>query len=179
MVRVYALARGERIATLFKVVFSCYLAMLSVRRDFLGKVLQRKATLRLLNRPRLWNKSPLFREKLHRFQENLPRFRENLLRFWENLPRFSSPLLRIELHFFWRRKKSWISGVSDSMCWSEEALYDWHLQNYFVFSAAVFVGSQKKIPLIAGWMGFFIVQRSADYRIKDAIKRCLRANRKE
>ena len=25
----------------------------------------------------------------------------------------------------------------------------------------------------------FIVQRSADYRIKDAIKRCLRANRKE
>lgn len=39
------------------------LATLSMRGDFLGKVLQWNAPCRLLNRPRLWNKSPLFRKK--------------------------------------------------------------------------------------------------------------------
>ena len=62
-------------------------------------------------------------------EKKLPHFLKNLHRFRENLPRFFSPLLRIELHFFWRREKSWISGVSNSMCWSEEAFYGWHLQN--------------------------------------------------
>ena len=40
------------------------------------------------------------------------------------------------------------------------------------------VGIQKN-PTHRRMNGIFIVQRSADYRIKDAIKRCLRANRKE
>ena len=106
MVRVRAPARGEWIATLFKAVFSRFLARLSMRRDFLGKVLQRNAPCRLLNRPKLWNKSPLFRKKLPRFLKNLHRFRENLPRFWENLHHFFSPLLRIELHFFWRGERN-------------------------------------------------------------------------
>ena len=68
-------------------------------------------------------------KKLPRFLKNLHRFRENLPRFWENLPRFfqSSPTYWTTL-LLKEREKSWISGVSDSMCWSEEAFYDWPLQ---------------------------------------------------
>ena len=41
------------------------------------------------------------------------------------------------------------------------------------------LGAQKKSHSSQDEWDTFIVQRSADYRIKDAIKRCLRANRKE
>ena len=91
--------REERGLQHFLRGLSCYLAMLSMRGDFLGKVLQLNVPCPLLSRPSLRNKAPLFRKKLHRFQENL-------LRFWENLPRFFSSLLRIELHFFWRKERN-------------------------------------------------------------------------
>lgn len=178
MVRVRASARGERMETLFKGTFVLPCDAFQ-RRGYLSKVLQRKATLRLLNRPRLWNKSPLFREKLHRFWENLPRFRENLLRFWENLPRFFSPLLRIELHFFWRRERNHEFLGFQIRCVEARKHFMIDIFRISLSSAQQYCVGSQKIPLIAGWMGFFIVQRSADYRIKDAIKRCLRANRKE
>ena len=149
------------------------------RRGYPSNVLQRKATLRLLNRPRLWNRSPLFRKKLPRFLKKLHRFRENLLRFWENLPRFFSPLLRVELHFFWRGERNHEFLGFQIRC--VEARKHFMIDIFRISSSLAQQHSlgAKKIPLIAGWMGFFIIQRSADYRIKDAIKRCLRANRKE
>ena len=39
-------------------------------------------------------------------EKKLPHFLKNLHRFRENLPRFFSSLLRIELHFFWRRERN-------------------------------------------------------------------------
>ncbi len=48
---------------------SGFLATLSMRGDFLGKVLQRNAPCRLLNRPRFWNKSPLFKKNSHDFEK--------------------------------------------------------------------------------------------------------------
>lgn len=130
--------------------------------------------------PRFLKKLLRFRENLLRFWENLPRFRGNLPRFRGNLPRFFSVLSYVlnytssegerEIMNFWgfrfdvlkRRSILWLTS-SELVCLQRSSIR-WE---------------PKKIPLIAGWMGFFIVQRSADYRIKDAIKRCLRANRKE
>ena len=99
------------------------------RRGCPGKVLQRNAPCRLLNRPRLWNKSPLFRKKTPTFFEKSPSFFEKSPTFLRKSPSFfpSSPTYWTTLLLKWR-EKSWISGVSDSMCWSEEAFYDWPLQ---------------------------------------------------
>ena len=171
-------ARGERIATLFKGTFVLPCQAFQ-RRGYPGKVLQRNAPWRLLNRPRLGNKSPLFRKKLPRFLKKLHRFRENLPRFRGNLPRFFSPLLRIELHFFWRRERNHEFLGFQIRCVEARKHFMIDIFRISLSSAQQHSLGAKKIPLIAGWMGFFIVQRSADYRIKDAIKRCLRANRKE
>lgn len=92
MVRVRAPARGERIATLFKAVFSRFLAMLSMKRDFLGEVLQRNAPCRLLNRPSLRNKAPLFRKKTPTFFEKSPSFSRKSPTFLRKSPTIFSVL---------------------------------------------------------------------------------------
>ena len=109
---------------------SGFLVRLSMRGDFLGKVLQRNAPCRLLNRPRLWNKSPLFRKKTPTFFEKSPSFSRKSPSFLRKSPSFfrSSPTYWATL-LLKGREKSWISEVSNSMSWSEEAFYDWHLQN--------------------------------------------------
>ena len=80
--------REEMIATLFKAVFSCFLARLSMRRDFLGEVLHRNAPCCLLNRPSLRNKAPLFRKKTPTFFEKSPSFSRKSPSFSRKSPTF-------------------------------------------------------------------------------------------
>ena len=83
---------GREFATLFKAVFSRFLARLSMRRDFLGEVLQRNAPCRLLNRPSLRNKAPLFRKKTPTFFEKSPSFSRKSPTFLRKSPTIFSVL---------------------------------------------------------------------------------------
>ena len=71
---------------------SCFLARLSMKRDFLGKVLQRNAPCRLLNRLSLRNKAPLFRKKTPTFFEKSPSFSRKSPTFLRKSPTIFSVL---------------------------------------------------------------------------------------
>ena len=156
MVRVRAPARGERIATLFKAVFSRFLAMLSMKRDFLGEVLQRNAPCRLLNRPRLWNESPLFRKKTPTFFEKSPSFSRKSPTFLRKSPTIFSVLSYVlnytssegerEIMNFWGFRFDVLKRGSTLWLTSSELV---RLQRSSIR------WEPKKIPLIAGWMGYF------------------------
>ena len=146
--RVCAPAREEMIATLFKAVFSCFLARLSMRRDFLGEVLHRNAPCCLLNRPSLRNKAPLFRKKTPTFFEKSPTFLRKSPSFFQSSPTYWTTLL------LKGREQSWISEVQ-IRCVEARKHFMIDIFRISSSSAQQYSLGAKKIPLIAGWMGYF------------------------
>ena len=90
-----------------------------------------KAPKFVLKLPTFLKKSPTFSRKTPTFFEKSPSFSRKSPTFLRKSPSFfpSSPTYWTTLLLLKGREKSWISEVSNSMCWSEEAFYDWHLQN--------------------------------------------------
>ena len=68
-------------------------------------------------------KTPTFFEKSPSFSRKSPTFLRKSPTFFQSSPTYWTTLL------LKGREKSWISEVSNSMCWSEGAFYDWQLQN--------------------------------------------------
>lgn len=174
-------ARGERIATLFKAVFSRFLAMLSMRRDFLGKVLQRNAPCRLLNRPRLWNESPLFRKKTPTFFEKSPSFSRKSPTFLRKSPTIFSVLSYV-LNYTSSEGGESNHEFLGLQIRCVEARKHFMIDIFSISSSSAqqyCVGSQKN-PTHRRMNGILLSFSAVlTTRIKDAIKRCLRANRKE